>query len=664
MTKNRFDLRDALFDSSEYLANVLARCAYIEKNFYSVNPQGQAETGHAIVRVYKVVLQYAAQVLAGHKPSVGRRILDSVTAITKQRLIELQSSAKEEEQHLQQWIQLDEHLQHGKNAENILAQIDQVSISLEGLVQKFNLPTAEGAFYNSYNPYMDSLEALCLPGTRTDLLCQVSEWAGSSGSKGIFWLNGMAGTGKSTIARTVAQTFKENGQLGASFFFKKGEADRGNARRFISTITKQLIAHNQQLASGVLKAIEMDPDISEKSLRDQFDMLILQPLQALEVDQTASMVIVIDALDECEYGNEIRTILGLLPNLQYLTSIRLKVFLTSRPELPVQLGFKKVDNHQHLVLHELPQPVIEHDIRLYLKDRLSKIKDDNDTLPSNWPGSDRIEKLVGMSIPLFIFAATVCRFIGDGIRSPEERIIAILQSQGVSQSAQMETIYQPVLEQILNPSDEIESRELENEFRDIVGAIILLTAPLSVQSLGKLLDVPEGNISFLLKKLQSVLSVPEAFHLPIRILHLSFRDYLLNTESAFHVDEEETHKKIALHCLRVMDCSLKPNICRMLSNGTERIDIPRQAVDQHLSAELQYACRYWVYHVEQSKAQISEALPFLKKHFLHWLEAMSLMGTIQEAVGMINTLQSSIGVSLHKIYFIASTNLKSEQHKF
>lgn len=461
----------------------------------------------------------------------------------------------------------------------------------------------------------------------------------------------MAGTGKSTIARTVAQSFKEDGQLGASFFFKKGEADRGNARRFISTITKQLMARDQQLASGVLRVMRMDPDISAKSLREQFVKLILQPLQDLERNQTAMMVIVIDALDECEQDSEIRMILELLPHVQKSTSIRLKVFITSRPELPIQLGFKKVDNYQDLVLHELPQPVIEHDIRLYLKDELSKIKGDNDTLPSDWPGSDRMEKLVGMSIPLFIFAATVCRFIGDGIRDPEERIRLILQSQGVSQSAQMENIYQPVLEHLLNPRDENESRRLENEFRDIVGVIILLTTPLSVHSLGKLLSLPEGNISFLLRKLHSVLSVPKSIHLPVRFLHLSFRDYLLNTKSAFHVDEEEMHRKMALHCLRVMNVSLKHNICSLLRYGTQRMDIQRQIVDQHLSAELQYSCRYWVYHLEQSKAQVwkmEEVLTLLKKHFLHWLEALSLMGIIQETIGMINTLQSGIGVSLHK----------------
>lgn len=58
------------------------------------------------------------------------------------------------------------------------------------------LPIAIGAEFDSY---MDQHEDECLPGTRTELLCQIAEWATSSRSKPIYWLNGMAGTGKSTI---------------------------------------------------------------------------------------------------------------------------------------------------------------------------------------------------------------------------------------------------------------------------------------------------------------------------------------------------------------------------------------------------------------------------------------------------------------------------------
>jgi len=495
---------------------------------------------------------------------------------------------------------------------------------------------------------MDLLESLCLPATRTELLRQISEWAELSDSKCIFWLNGMAGTGKSTIARTVAQFLEEDGHLGASFFFKKGEADRDNARRFISTITKQLIAHDQQLASSTLRAIEKDPHISAKSLRDQFNKLILQPLQGLKLNRTTMMVIVIDALDECEHENEIRTILELLPQVQYSTTIRLKVFLTSRPTNPILRELQQNHDHQDLILQEIPRPVIEHDIRLFLENRFLTIRN-NRQISGDWPGNDTIDDLVTMAVPLFIFAATICRFVAEGPH-PKRRLQKLLDFQAATSASQMDKLYLPVLDQLLSRSDEDESKELLKEFQDTVGIIILLASPLSVHSLARFLRISGDDISDLLNNLHSVLCVPEKKDAPVRILHLSFRDYLLNTKSAFHVDEEITHRKIALHCLRIMSLSLKQNICGLLSYGTQRVDIEGQIINQHLSPELQYACRYWVYHLEQSKAYISdEVLSLLKKHFLHWLEAMSLMGIIQEAVGMINTLHSGFGVSLDEI---------------
>jgi hypothetical protein len=117
----------------------------------------------------------------------------------------------------------------------------------------------------------------------------------------------------------------KKGLLGASFFFKKGEADRGNAKRFISTVAKQLNTSNRQLAPGILEAIQNDPNISSKALSQQFDQLLLRPLVNLRLDEPTSTVIVIDALDECE-EEDIRVLLHLLPQVQKPKSLYLQIF--------------------------------------------------------------------------------------------------------------------------------------------------------------------------------------------------------------------------------------------------------------------------------------------------------------------------------------------------
>src|SRR5438477_1558060 len=117
-------------------------------------------------------------------------------------------------------------------------------------VGKIDLPCVDAATFDSH---ADELDARCHPGTQEDLLRQIWGWAQDPQGKCIFWLNGMAGTGKSTISRTVAQSFADEGLLGASFFFKRGEGDRGNATRFFTTITAQLVAKVPALIPYVRK---------------------------------------------------------------------------------------------------------------------------------------------------------------------------------------------------------------------------------------------------------------------------------------------------------------------------------------------------------------------------------------------------------------------------
>lgn len=90
-------------------------------------------------------------------------------------------------------------------------------------------------------------EPYCLPDTRVEILSQILEWSADPCHKSIFWLNGMAGTGKSTIARTVARTLTEQKRLAANFFFSRGRGDLSHAGKLLSTIAVQLAATSPTL---------------------------------------------------------------------------------------------------------------------------------------------------------------------------------------------------------------------------------------------------------------------------------------------------------------------------------------------------------------------------------------------------------------------------------
>ncbi|RFU81030.1 wd40 repeat [Trichoderma arundinaceum] len=537
-------------------------------------------------------------------------------------------------------------------------QVDQTALLLdvhqEVVLAKLN--SAKGAAFDSSSHVSNSK---CYPGTRDDILQQILTWGTALDGQCVFWLNGGAGTGKSTISRTVAQMFADKGMLGASFFFKRGESDRGNMALFFPTIASQLVQTLPSIAPHIRAAVEANPAIHDKSIKDQFDKLIADPIKnASEHIHTRTIVLVVDALDECDNVEHVRLVIYLLSQAKHFASIRLKAFVTSRPELAIRLGFEDIcGQYEDLVLHRIPRAIIEHDITLFLKHELTVIRRDYNKsvssdrqLPPSWPDTDKFQKLVSMSVPLFIFAATACRFVQDRrIGGPKEQLAKILEHQ-TSHKSSLDATYLPIVEGLVAGLSASEKSQVAERFRQVVGSIVILASPLCTPSLARLFAMPLDVIEDQLDLLHSVLFVPSDRSTPVRLLHLSFRDFLVDKEKAnelerypFWVDEQEAHQRLATQCLQLLSTNdtLRRNICGLQLPSTPRSEIYQQTIDAVLPPEVQYACRYWVYHWKESMYKIKDGglvERFLVNHLLHWLEALSLIGRISECIGMVHDL--------------------------
>ncbi|EMR90185.1 putative vegetative incompatibility protein het-e-1 protein [Botrytis cinerea BcDW1] len=394
---------------------------------------------------------------------------------------------------------------------------DAYRIQILNIHQRIVLDKLRSADNAAFDSHDEEHNARCYQGTRAELLRHIDSWVSDRGSERIFWLNGMAGTGKSTISRTVAQNLVDKGELGASFFFKRGEGDRGHAGMFFATIVTQLVQKLPPLAPHVRDAIEANPGISGKTLGQQFITLVLKPLEKIQTDpqKSSSIVIVVDALDECDREEDVEAIIRLFSQAQHIAS--LKFFLTSRPELPIRLGFKKIgDKYKGLVLHEIPEKIVKEDISSFLEHELAIIREDynisvpqNRQLPADWPGHAIIQSLVGMAIPLFIFATTICRFINDRkCRQPKEQLAEVLKYEGRSQVSKLGATYLPVLNQLVYKVNLSQRRGILQDFKQVVGSIVILASPLSATSLDRLLGVPEGTVDSRTDLLHSVLNIP------------------------------------------------------------------------------------------------------------------------------------------------------------
>ena len=531
------------------------------------------------------------------------------------------------------------------------------------------LPMIETALHDSQANHNIRL---CQQGTRVGILNRITAWINNNTSETIFWLYGPAGTGKSTISRTLANDLSHTGQLGASYFFKRGEKDRSGTAQFFPTIANQLINTIPAFKTHLRKSLETlgNAKVENKSLEKQFNTTILTPLSMLPDESgILTRVIVVDALDECESDDHIAAILGLFSQLKELRTVRLRVFLTCRSIEPIDAfeNLKDKTAYPRLALHE--DDAAKADISAFLEESFVDIKIKGKITKDPWPDPKDLDRLVSLATnpsPLFIYAATLCRFVDvpKGRKSPVKQLKLWLD-QCDSNTPQLNQIYMPILRQVLFGSDKEGEEEnlldTENQLQlqQILGSLVLLATPLPAPRLADLLKIGEDDeVDFAdqvirwLGNLHAVLNVPSDPNAPVRLLHKSFSDFLLGYEGTgtdiFRVDPAKTHANLASKCIRRMENGLSKDICSVRDPGKLRDDIDKATITNHIPPDLEYACLYWVYHLQHSGRCITDSdefCIFLHTHFLHWLESLSWMGKISEGILAISSLEAQIPVS-------------------
>jgi len=535
-------------------------------------------------------------------------------------------------------------------------------------------------------------EPICLEDTRVGLLHDIVRWSNNPGDACIFWLNGMAGTGKSTVARTVARTWDDENRLGASFFFSRGKGDLARALKFFTTLAYQLANIQSDLTAGIRSAICSRPDISRKSLQEQWKHLILEPLSRLNgsPSEPPSLVLVLDALDECDDEEDTELILKLFSQAKTLSSVRLLIFVTSRPETPIRHGFHYIPDgvYRDFVLHQISESVVSRDISVFLGHEFDIIRTRRH-LPKEWPGETSLPRLVEKANGLFIYAATVCRFVGYKHSSPQKRLDLVLvdSTENGSPTEKLDSIYTTILRSTVGDREDSLRR-----FRQVVEPIVILFDSLTVGALAELLGAEQWEVEETLESLSSVVDYSQE----IRLIHPSFRDFLLDnqrcTDPKFRIIGNDAHRELAVSCLKLLSNSLKTNMCSLKLPGILASGVDSYVLRRCLSREAQYACRYWVDHLQRSNTKLrgdnrrhgrvhtflqehfgygiddrrsivrclssdeqmhNQVHAFLKEHLLHWLEALGLMANISEGVICLRNFEAMLTVRDTNIFLTA-----------
>ncbi|KAF6751966.1 hypothetical protein DFP72DRAFT_461290 [Ephemerocybe angulata] len=337
----------------------------------------------------------------------------------------------------------------------------------DGASQLLQPHIAAGALPNSE----DRCDApKCHPDTRVAVQDSIVSWAAhSTGSKAdparnIMWVTGPAGTGKTAIAGSIAETCSKRGLLAGAFFFSSFSSDvsRRLKQYLIPTLAYQLVClpSFQDVAREVALAIRQDPAIFDKRLTDQLEALIIRPLRVwrrtpAESSEIVPQVIIIDGLDECEAGRPHNPrrgkaarnnaeeqlkqdhrrkeeaqveILETLLRLANEPAFPFRIILFSRPEPAIRRFFS------HPTTKIFPEIFLDNqydpdsDIALFLRAKFAEIRLRHPSIPASWPPEDVIKLLVEKASGQFIYVSTVIRFVDGPSRNPQLLLKQVLDS--------------------------------------------------------------------------------------------------------------------------------------------------------------------------------------------------------------------------------------------
>ena len=485
----------------------------------------------------------------------------------------------------------------------------------------------------------------CLRGTRRSVLDEIMQWAEDPQERHVFWLNGLAGTGKSTITQTFSGMVARSGTLGASFFCSRDYLDRKELKNIFPTLAYQLACRYPAFRGQIIQVIKQDPSVAQSALVSQLKGLIVDPLSSTRI----SCVIVVDALDECVDDQPSSAILSVLGRyVKHLPSV--KFFLTGRPEPRIRTGFRLPllePLTQIFLLHKVKLSTVDEDIRLYLQKKLSTVakrRSDLD-LSDPWPRDEDLTILTKKSSGLFIFASTLIKFIESEHHEPDERLqLIVSQSNSTTHEGRegVDLLYTQIL---MHAFSNVKGTEVFTNFRRILGAVILAFNPLSQTQIAAILGMNASLITTTLRHLHSVLLVPKEGSKKILIFHKSFPDFLQDpgrcSDPSFFVDPRVHHEDIAVGCLELLR-KLKPNPCGLpyFTMNRDVVNLP-ELLEDKVGSATRYACRYWVIRVQSSPPPTTYLVDcitgFLKDNVIPWIEVMALENQLE---GMLHSIYS------------------------
>lgn len=492
----------------------------------------------------------------------------------------------------------------------------------------------------------DHTHTPCLSGTRTIVIKNICDWALDTSLNKMFWLNGLPGVGKSSIACSVLKELRTlDNSTAESFFCQRGNMLYNNAKVVIQTLIYNLACDVPAFRDCLL--LKLRDARGQNYLEYTHYSEELRDIVCSSLKETASQgaaVMLVDALDEClddrEQKNLLRELLLLTKQCGWL-----KVILTSRPYQHIEKFFtsQKQSIHSLSISYNMtPGDELNafEDLLKYTEHCIDLLVQENDF---THPGKDKIMQLAEKAKGLFQWVTVAVKYLSDALDQDKALVVLLDQSSDTNAMKGLYQLYQVILNECLD----LENVENVKICSAILGGLIVLKVPLPPADISKLIpECSEGAIVMLCSKLHSVIG--QLGDGSISIAHQSFADYLISAPdhnlvpSGLHFDLPRTNYNVACQCLNIMLYGLKFNICGLETSLKFNKDIPdlKEKLCRCVPKHLLYSCINWIDHYEnlqnscwQDYSTMCEKIQELvvTGTVLFWIEILSLAGQMKIA---------------------------------
>jgi hypothetical protein len=251
----------------------------------------------------------------------------------------------------------------------------------------------------------------------------------------------------------------------------------------------------------------------------------------------------------------------------------------------------------------------------------------------------------------FLWVALVCQELA---KTPRPYTLSKLKAF----PSGLDDLYQRMMDQIC-------SSDTAELCKQILAVVSIVRRPITLWELTSFVSLPEGVSSNDHESLAEIVGLCGSFltlrERAVYFVHQSAQEFLLEKayDKIFPSRKEDIHRTIFLRSLKIMSKVLQRDVYRLVSPGFSINQVEQPNPDPLAAAR--YSCIHWVDHLsewnslgKQEDLQDSGVIDtFLRKNYLYWLEALSLLKSISEGVLSMAKLEDLLQVS-----FIHSYNRK------